>query len=342
MRRRLTSIVLAGAAAALLASLGCTASPGGVGAAPIATSPGTSLTSTAAPATPPATSSAAATASAVTTFAVIGDYGTDDSHERAVAQLVASWNPAFVIAAGDDYYSQAGGTGTGRYDESTGAYYGRWLKDITTTGHRLSSGEAAVNAFFPALGNHDYSDALPAPRTYLTYFRLPGAGFANSSGNERYYEFVEGPVHFFVLNSNTDEPDGTSSGSKQAKWLRSALAASTSVWNVVYDHHPPYSSDSTHGSTTSMRWPFSAWGADVVISGHAHTYERVMRDGIVYFVNGLGGAQRYGFGGAISGSVSRYDANWGAQVATAGETTLTFEFHSVTGTLIDRYVLTAP
>jgi tartrate-resistant acid phosphatase type 5 len=343
MRRRLALALLAGATALVLTSSGCSASPGGIGAAPVMTLPATSsVQSTEAQATGPATSSAVATASAITTFAVIGDYGTDDSHERAVARLVASWNPAFIIAAGDDYYSKAGGTGTGRYDESTGAYYGRWLKDITTTGHRFPVGPAAVNAFFPALGNHDYSDARPAPRTYLTYFRLPGAGFANSSGNERYYEFVEGPVHFFVLNSNSAEPSGTSSRSRQAMWLKGALAASTSVWNVVYDHHPPYSSDSTHGSTASMRWPFAAWGADVVISGHAHTYERVMRNGIAYLVNGLGGAARYSFGRAVPGSVKRYRANWGAQVATASETTLTFEFRSVGGNRVDRYVLTAP
>ena len=38
-----------------------------------------------------------------------------------------------------------------------------------------------------------------------------------------------------------------------------------------------------------MQWPFAAWGADAVLSGHAHAYERIERDGIVYFVNGLGG-----------------------------------------------------
>ena len=115
-----------------------------------------------------------------TTFAVIGDYGTDDKHARAVAKLVASWDPAYVITTGDDYYRRAGGRGTARYDESTGAYYARWLAGITTTGKRAPEGEATTNAFFPALGNHDYSDAVPALETYLTYFSLPGAGFTNS------------------------------------------------------------------------------------------------------------------------------------------------------------------
>ena len=275
------------------------------------------------------------------TFAVIGDYGIGNENELAVSKLVASWNPAFVIATGDDYYSPAGGSGTGKYDASTGAYYGNWLKDISTTGTSCPVGRAAVNAFFPALGNHDYSDATPAPETYLAYFTLPGTGFTNTSGNERYYDFVEGPVHFFVLDSNPEGMDGMSGTSAQALWLKAQLTASNSVWNVVYDHHPPYSSDSTHGSTDYMQWPFAAWGADVVISGHAHTYERINRDGIVYFVNGLGGAGRYRFDTPVIGSTARYCDDWGAQKVTATDSTLDFEFYNVSGALIDNYRLSA-
>ena len=303
--------------------------------------PAASTTVATAPATSPAVASPPASSprAAATTFAIIGDYGRGDANEAAVAKLVASWDPAFIVAVGDDYYSPAGGTGTGRYDESTGAYYCRWLKDVTTTGQRCPSGQAPVNAFFPAMGNHDYSDATPAPQSYLTYFRLPGAGIPNSSGNERYYDFVEGPVHFFVLNSNPEEPDGTSSTSRQAQWLKTHLAASASAWNIVYDHHPPYSSDTTHGSTAELRWPFAAWGADAVLSGHSHTYERIMKDGIVYFVNGLGGAPRYAFGAPVAGSRVRYDADWGAQRVTVTPTTMTFAFSNIAGTLVDTFTL---
>ncbi len=87
-------------------------------------------------------------------------------------------------------------------------------------------------AFFPTLGNHDWytNDAQP----YLDYFTLPG--------NERYYDFVWGPVHFFALDSDEHEPDGVNAGSAQAAWLQQGLAASTSPWNIVYTHYPPYSS----------------------------------------------------------------------------------------------------
>jgi len=299
--------------------------------------PPSAPTSSAAPSTGAAPGSASPTAATTTTFAVIGDFGRADGNEKAVAKLVKSWKPGFIITVGDNYYAPAGGSGTERYDRVIGAYYCAWLADVTTSGTRCPSGTAKKNAFFPSLGNHDHSDATPSLSTYLKYFRLPGAGFTNTSGNERYYDFVEGSVHFFAVNSNPQEPDGTSASSKQAAWLKKQLATSTSTWNIVYEHHPPYSSDATHGSTKALRWPFAAWGADAVISGHSHTYERVNKNGIVYFVNGLGGAPRYSFRTPVSGSKVRYRANWGAQYVTATATTLTFTFRTVKGKVVDTY-----
>jgi hypothetical protein len=220
-----------------------------------------------------------------------------------------------------------------------GAFYGRWLKDAARPETSTPAGRVAVNAFFPSLGNHDYTDAKPALKSYLSYFKLPGAGFANTSGNERYYDFVNGPVHFFVLNSNTQEPHGTAKDSKQARWLKKRLAASDSPWNVVYFHHPPYASDGDHGSIKRMQWPFAKWGADAVIAGHAHSYERVMRDGIVYFINGSGGRGLYSFGAPVEGSASRYIDDWGAQIVTATESTLDFGFYNTRGELIDSWTL---
>lgn len=272
-------------------------------------------------------------------FAIIGDYGMDDRHERDVARLVSSWNPSFIIATGDDYYDPAGGWGTGQYDESTGAYYGKWLKDITTVGKRYPVATATVNAFFPVLGNHDYSDASLGD--YLEYFKLPGDGFRNSSGNERYYDFVQGPVHFFALNTNKAEPSGTSATSSQARWLKKNLNASTSRWNIVYGHHPPYSSDSVHEPATWMRWPYAQWGADFVISGHSHVYERISRNGITYMVNGLGGAPRYSFKSATTGSKVRYRSDWGAQKVTVSEAGIKFEFYNIAGKKIDTLQVSA-
>jgi tartrate-resistant acid phosphatase type 5 len=259
-----------------------------------------------------------------TTFAVIGDFGVTNRHERNVADLVASWQPDFIVTTGDNHYGKEGAPNANAYSNSVGDYYGQWRDGV----------------FFPSLGNHDY-DVKPAPEAYTDYFDLPGPGLTNTSGNERYYDFVQGPIHFFVVNSNPQEPHGTGSVSKQAKWLKRQLKASSSKWNVVVTHHPPYSSDGEHGPVKYMRWPFAKWGADVVLAGHNHCYERVMRDGIVYFTNGLGGATRYDFGAPTTGSEVRYRANWGAQKVTVTDTALVFEFYNVNGKRIDRHTIRA-
>ena len=336
MRQRARWLVVVCLLGALALSPACSPDITGDTSGETSTSAGTTETPAASPTVP-----ATKPKPKPITFAVIGDYGSGTAHERDVAKLVASWNPAFIVTTGDDYYDSAGGKGTGKYDRSTGAYYGKWLKDISTTGTRHPVGSARVNAFFPTMGNHDLSDATPSPRTYLTYFTLPGSGFTNTSGNERYYDFVQGPVHFFVLDSNPSQPDGTSSTSKQARWLKRGLAASTSVWNVVCEHHPPYSSQTGRPSAPYMRWPFASWGADAVLSGHAHQYERVMRDGMPFFVNGLGGASRRRFSKPVDGSVARYWQNWGAQRVTVTDTTLTFQFIDVLGRQVDTFTLSA-
>ncbi len=148
-------------------------------------------------------------------------------------------------------------------------------------------------------------------------------------------------MQIFVIDSDSHETDGTSSTSRQAQWLQARLAASSATWKLVLFHHPPYSSDTTHGDTTYMQWPFAQWGAAAVLSGHAHDYERILRDGIVYFVDGLGGDSIYGFGTPVPGSAFRYNGNYGAQRVIATDTTLTFQFISIDGVVRDTYQLTA-
>ena len=159
--------------------------------------------------------------------------------------------------------------------------------------------------------------------------------------NERYYDLIWGPVHLFAIDSDPNEPDGVTSSSIQAAWLQSELAASTACWKLVYMHHPPYSSGATHGSSTWMQWPYQAWGATAVLAGHDHVYERIVQGGFPYFVNGLGGRSIYAFGTAVSGSQVRYNGDYGAMLVDATEASITFQFISRTGTLIDTYTSTS-
>lgn len=257
-------------------------------------------------------------------FAVIGDYGTGGQAEADVAALVHSWSPEFIITTGDNNYPDGAAS---TIDPNIGQYYHDFIAPYTGS---YGVG-AASNAFFPALGNHDWVTAGAAP--YLAFFTLPG--------NERYYDLVRGPVHFFAIDSDPSEPDGIGSASVQAQWLQAGLAAAGEPWKLVYMHHPPYSSG-PHGPTAALQWPYQQWGASAVLAGHDHDYERLLVGGLPYFVDGAGGQSLYTIGAPIAGSVVQYDADYGALFVTADSNAITFEFTTRTGNLIDSYTITAP
>jgi len=260
-------------------------------------------------------------------FAVIGDFGGASQGSADVAKLVKGWNPDFIVTTGDNEYS-----GDNTYDEAVGQFYCDFLKDAGS-GQYCDGGNASKNAFFPSIGNHDDIDE------FVDYFTLPGVDFTNSSGNERYYDYVWGPVHFFVINSYK-EPDGTSSDSKQAQWLKNQLAKSDSKWNLVIFHHAAYSSGA-HGSNPEMQWPFEKWGADAVLNGHDHDYERLQIGGIPYFVNGLGGNHIYSFDTPLPQSKVRYNGDFGAMLVEANDTSITYKFIAIDGTEVDNYTYPA-
>lgn len=253
-------------------------------------------------------------------FAVVGDYGDNSQNEAQVATLINSWSVDFIITTGDNNYP-SGKAST--IDKNIGQYYHSYIFPYIGT---FGSGSNS-NRFWPALGNHDWDSGTV--QAYLDYFTLPG--------NERYYTFVRGPVQCFVVDSDNREPDGVTSTSKQALWLKAQLAASTSPWKIVYMHHPPYSSCSKHGSTLELQWPYQSWGAIAVMSGHDHTYERLVIDGFPYFVNGIGGNRLYSFGTPLSGSQVRYNANSGAMLVDATDNNIVFKCFSITGALVDSF-----
>jgi tartrate-resistant acid phosphatase type 5 len=258
------------------------------------------------------------------TFAVIGDYGGGGQPEADVAALVAGWDVDFVITTGDNNYSDGAAE---TIDRNIGQFYQAFIYPY--------EGEygpgAEENRFFPSLGNHDWNTDSAQP--YLGYFTLPG--------NERYYDFSWGPLHFFALDSDSREPDGVGASSEQAAWLQERLASSQSPWQIVYMHLPPYSSG-RHGPVDWMRWPFAEWGADAVLSGHDHTYERIERDEIVYFINGLGGGSIYNFNQPVEGSQVRYNDDYGAMRVEASETSIEFQFVNRAGEVVDVFELTEP
>lgn len=271
---------------------------------------------------PAATPQPGPAAADLTRFAVIGDFGLAGEPAAAVAALVASWAPDFVVTTGDNNYPD-GAAAT--IDQNVGQYYSAFIAPYYG---QLGPG-AAENRFWPVLGNHDWVVGYPEP--YLNYFSLPGNG--------RYYNLVRGPIEFFALDSMPGEPDGWQIDSPQAAWLQEVMSASSALWKIVVFHHAPYSSGH-HGSADWMRWPFAAWGAQLVLSGHDHTYERIHQDGITYIVNGLGGGARYayGFNGA-AGTQIFYNADHGAMLIEADAASLNARFVARSGQEIDAFRL---
>lgn len=178
-------------------------------------------------------------------------------------------------------------------------------------------------------------------------------------------------VHLFVFDSNPTTPygqfyqnrpvpnrDGSNSAyteiAAQGAWLQQRLAASTARWKIVIFHDPPYNSaagaENAVYQYAYMRWPFQAWGATAVISGHVHNYERLeMPDAnaigeplsgqptIPYFVNGAGGfipEQGFDPSFVIDGSKVRV-SEYGAQLVTADENSINFLFFDLDGVLRD-------
>lgn len=253
-------------------------------------------------------------------FAVLGDYGVNSGNSVRVARLIAGWNPDFVVTTGDNNYP-FGSAET--IDLNIGRYYSRYIGNYIG---KFGAG-SQTNRFWPAPGNHDWGTGTLT--AYTDYFTLPG--------NERYYDVVRGLVHLFAVDSAPNEPDGITADSAQAQWLRTRLAASTACFKVVYFHHPAYSSGNVHSSNFAMRWPFAAWGADVVLAGHEHVYERFLVDGIPHFTVGLGGTSLYGFAEILPESQKRFNSDFGAMRVTVNRAGMTFDFIDAAGNQVDSY-----
>jgi len=266
------------------------------------------------------------------TFAVITDYGNCNSYVQGVADMINTWTDVgFIVTTGDNHHGSTSSCATGNYSQSVGSYYGSWVN---------------TESLWPVPGNHDH-EAITNYREYFNY--LPG-----SSGGlaPLYYDFVEGPVHFFMLNSGDmnwggggSVPDETT----QKAFLQQGLAASTAPWKIVVLHISPYTSG-LHNYETKTRWPFAEWGADFVLSGHNHLYERIHRsegpsndNDIVYFTSGVAGGGVRNCGTAVAGQQFCYgtgsasNSSYGALKVHATETAIEFKYITTDGTQRDMY-----
>lgn len=195
---------------------------------------------------------------------VIGDSGTADTNAANVRDAFKSFSgarrPNVWLMLGDN-----------AYPKGTDAEYQAAVFDMYPEVLRQTP-------VWPTIGNHDIYAAAPA---YKPSFTLPIAGEAGgiASGTESYYSYDFGNIHFIVLDS---QQSSRAIDGPMLTWLANDLAANDKHWTIAYWHHPPYTKGS-HDSDTEFRHiemrqnvlpMLEAYGVDLVLGGHSHSYER--------------------------------------------------------------------
>ncbi len=289
-----------GAAVSLVLMLGlASTTPASCGSTPPAT-PAPIAASSPVPVPTPVAPSSSAPASATPAEAVLlaaGDIAScSSSGDEATARLLDEL-PGTVATLGDAAYPN------GSAANFRACYGPGWGRHSARTR--------------PAPGNHEYESARAAP--YFAYF-----GTLAGDPSKGYYSYELGAWHVVVVNSNCAEVGGCGTGSAQERWVRADLAASGARCTLAYWHHPLFTSGANHPPAVEMRPIFTALyeaGAEVVLAGHNHQYERFAPlapdgqldpgRGIRSFVVGTGGASHYAFGRVRPNSEARDATTFG-------------------------------
>lgn len=158
----------------------------------------------------------------------------------------------------------------------------------------------------PVPGNHDYGNYRGTnehAEGYFDYFAAAGV-FTGDRARGGYYSFDIGDWHLIALDSNCNNvPGGCSIGSPQQRWLERDLRRNAKHCTLAFWHHPRYSSVAVEGrgpkQTVDLWRTLHDAGADLVLNGHQHFYERLAPQdadgnldrvhGIRTFVVGTGG-----------------------------------------------------
>jgi acid phosphatase type 7 len=239
----------------------------------------------------------------------------NNSNDEATALLVDNI-PGTVAVLGDNAYENGSSTDYSNcYDPSWGRHKARTK---------------------PSVGNHEYQTTNATG--YYGYF-----GAAAGDPAKGYYSYDLGAWHIVVLNSNCTIVS-CAAGSAQEQWLRADLAGSTKACTLAYFHHPRFNSGASHGNSTSVAPFWDAlyqFGAEVILNGHEHLYERFApqtpaaasdpTNGIRQFTVGTGGRSFYSIGAIQPNSQVINNATYGVLRLTLGAGTYSWQFHPVAG-----------
>jgi hypothetical protein len=194
-----------------------------------------------------------------------------------------------------------------------------------------------TNCYHPTWGRHK-SRTRPSPGNHE--YRISGAsGYFGHFGVPAYYAYDLGDWRIYALNSEID----TSRTSPQFYWLKNDLAVNPKLCVLAYWHKPLWTSGSGHQGTEAMQWIWSILhnaGAELVINGHAHNYERFKEmnvyggaasPGLRQIVVGTGGSDLHSFGSPLSTSQVRNSSTHGVLKLTLTSTSYSWQFVPIAG-----------
>ena len=229
-----------------------------------------------------------------------------NDNDEMTAQLLDAI-PGTVFTTGDNVYGDAS------YAEFLECYDPTWGRHKERTR--------------PIPGNHDYD--TPGAAGYFQYFdNIPS-----------YYAYDLGSWRIYALNSQI----GVSLGSEQVIWLLADLAANPRQCVLAYWHAPRWSSGSLHGSDDDYQvlWEiFYRAGAELVVNGHEHSYERFAEmdangspssPGLRQIVAGMGGRSLYQFDAPLPASEVRDNSSYGVLKLTLHADRYEWEFIPAAG-----------
>ncbi|HVS28203.1 MAG TPA: metallophosphoesterase [Solirubrobacteraceae bacterium] len=252
-------------------------------------------------------------------------------NQAQTANLIAAAAPTAIAALGDDQYD------SGTLSEFQGSWARSW--------------GMLTPPIFPAPGNHEYVTANA--QGYFDYFNGVGAQTGRAGDRSKgYYSFDLGSWHIVALNSNctTDASCAASISGfvppGEVQWLQNDLAAHPSTCTLAYWHHPLFSSgNGTSSSGVKPLWDaLYAAGADVVLNGHTHAYERYAPQdpsgnptarGLREFVVGTGGEDLLPLGQALPNTEVRSASSFGVLFLTLQHGGYAWTFRNSSGSFFD-------
>ncbi len=218
---------------------------------PAAIAASASAVASAGPTAGPSGSPVASGAAGEEVLIAVGDVGRCDATTDDETGALAASLPGTVAILGDTAYER------GSAAELEQCFGGSW-------------GAVEDRIRYAAMGNHDIKTDDGAPlEAYL--------GDAVSRDGRTWFSDDLGDWHVVVLDSNCGLlAAGCGRNSDQVQWLREDLAASDARCTLALWHHPRFSSG-YHGSSGSVGAFWEALheaGAELVLNGHEHDYER--------------------------------------------------------------------